>query len=73
VAIVTSAAHVERALGCYRAVGLDPDVLVVDRRAPAEQGVPSDLWPSREALRRSRQVMHELAGRLVYHAMGYTR
>ena len=73
VAIVTSAAHVERALGCYRAVGLDPDVLVVDRRAPAEQGVPPDLWPSREALRRSRQVMHELAGRLVYRAMGYTR
>ena len=33
--LVTSAAHVPRALGCFRAAGLSPDVLPVDRRAGA--------------------------------------
>jgi uncharacterized SAM-binding protein YcdF (DUF218 family) len=67
--IVTSAAHVPRAMGCFRAVGLTPDVLPVDRRGAAG----GDWIPRASALARSTAVLHELAGRLVYWLLGYTR
>ena len=69
VLLVTSAAHMERALGCFRKAGMSPDALPVDRRAGGElrEWAPRarSLWLSTEALR-------ELAGRLVYRVMGYT-
>lgn len=67
--LVTSAAHVPRALGCFRAVGLAPDVLPVDRRA-AEGG---SLLPRAGALERSTSAIRELAGRAVYRIAGFTR
>lgn len=67
--LVTSAAHAPRALGCFRAVGLAPDVLPVDRRAARGGG----LVPRTSALARSTSALHELAGRLVYWLVGYTR
>jgi uncharacterized SAM-binding protein YcdF (DUF218 family) len=67
--LVTSAAHVPRALGCFRAVGLTPDVLPVDRR-----GARGGEWvPRASALARSTSALHELAGRIVYWLVGYTR
>lgn len=69
--LVTSAAHVPRALGCFRAVGLAPDVLPVDFRAGDGQG--RGLLPRAGALARSTEVLRELSGRLVYRLAGYTR
>ncbi|ABS25966.1 YdcF family protein [Anaeromyxobacter sp. Fw109-5] len=67
--LVTSAAHAPRALGCFRAVGLSPDVLPVDRRTG-----PSGSWlPRAGALEQSTAVLRELAGRVVYRLAGYTR
>jgi uncharacterized SAM-binding protein YcdF (DUF218 family) len=67
--LVTSAAHVPRAVGSFRAVGLTPDVLPVDRRGAAR----GDWVPRASALARSTAALHELAGRLVYWLVGYTR
>jgi uncharacterized SAM-binding protein YcdF (DUF218 family) len=67
--LVTSAAHVPRALGCFRAVGLAPDVLPVDRRA----GARASWVPRAKFLAQSTAALHELAGRLVYWIVGYTR
>jgi uncharacterized SAM-binding protein YcdF (DUF218 family) len=69
--LVTSAAHAARALGCFRAVGLEPDVLPVDFRAGDGRG---ESWlPRVYALDRSTDALRELAGRVVYRAMGYSR
>ena len=69
--LVTSAAHMPRALGCFRAVGLEPDALPVDRRAGDGQG---EAWlPRALALSRSTDALRELAGRAVYRLAGYTR
>ncbi|WP_242340716.1 MULTISPECIES: YdcF family protein [unclassified Anaeromyxobacter] len=67
--LVTSAAHVPRALGCFRAVGLSPDVLPVDRRA----GRGGSWLPRAGALAQSTKALHELAGRVVYRLAGYSR
>jgi len=71
VLLVTSAAHARRALGCFRAAGLSPDVLPVDRRA----GAPGRAaWlPRAGALETSTGALRELAGRAVYFVLGYTR
>nr|WP_242346006.1 YdcF family protein [Anaeromyxobacter sp. SG22] len=67
--LVTSAAHVPRALGCFRAVGLSPDVLPVDRRA----GRGGSWLPRASVLAQSTKALHELAGRVVYRLAGYSR
>jgi uncharacterized SAM-binding protein YcdF (DUF218 family) len=70
VLLVTSAAHAPRALGCFRAVGLSPDLLPVDHRA----GRGGGGWLPRAAdLERSTGALRELAGRAVYFARGWTR
>jgi uncharacterized SAM-binding protein YcdF (DUF218 family) len=66
VLIVTSAPHVERAAGCFRRVGLRPDVLAVDA-APLRGRRPRTL-----ALRRSAELLHEVIGRAVYRLVGYS-
>jgi uncharacterized SAM-binding protein YcdF (DUF218 family) len=69
--VVTSAAHMPRALGCFRAVGLEPDALPVDRRAGDGRG--RSWLPRVDALSRSTNALHELAGRVVYRALGYAK
>ena len=68
--LITSAVHVERALGCFRDVGLNPDVLPAERVA-GRLGRAGWL-PRREAIPVSRAAMHEFIGRLTYRVMGYT-
>ena len=68
--LVTSAAHMERSLGCFRAVGLHPDTLPVDRRAG--DGRNRSWVPRAASLSRSTDALRELAGRVVYRIMGYT-
>ena len=69
--VVTSFAHAPRALGCFRAVGLEPDVLPVDRRAGDGRG--RGWAPRAAALAKSTDAIRELAGRIAYRAVGYTR
>jgi uncharacterized SAM-binding protein YcdF (DUF218 family) len=71
--VVTSAAHMPRALGCFRAAGLEPDALPVDRRAPLAGFAARLILPRAWALQASADVLRELGGRVVYRAMGYTR
>ncbi len=68
--LVTSAAHMPRALGCFRAVGLDPDALPVDRRGG--DGRDERWLPRADALVLSTDALRELAGRIVYRALGWT-
>ncbi|XXF80062.1 YdcF family protein [Myxococcaceae bacterium GXIMD 01537] len=70
--LVTSAAHMPRAQGCFAAVGLRPDTLPVDVRATS---VPLRLvsWlPRAGALSASTDVLRELAGRGVYRLRGWS-
>jgi uncharacterized SAM-binding protein YcdF (DUF218 family) len=67
--LVTSAAHMPRALGCFHAVGLAPDALPVDRRA----GDGGERLPRADALALATDMLRELAGRVVYRAAGYAR
>lgn len=67
--LVTSAAHMPRALGCFQAVGLAPDTLPVDRRAGDGRG--RSWLPRARALLQSTEALHELAGRAVYRIAGY--
>lgn len=69
--VVTSAAHVPRALGCFRAVGLEPDVLPVDRRAGDGRG--ASWLPRSGALDASTDAIRELVGRAAYRVLGYAR
>lgn len=69
--LVTSAAHMERSLGCFRAVGLDPDALPVDHRGGDGRG--HGWLPRASALSKSTDLLRELAGRLVYRVMGYSK
>jgi uncharacterized SAM-binding protein YcdF (DUF218 family) len=69
--LVTSAVHMQRALGCFRAVGLSPDALPVDFRAGDGRG---ESWlPRAHALDMSTNAIRELAGRLVYWMVGYSK
>lgn len=70
--LVTSAAHMERALGCFHHEGLTPDALPVDHRGAANAGGSASWLPRAEPLAASTEVLRELAGRVVYWVMGYT-
>jgi uncharacterized SAM-binding protein YcdF (DUF218 family) len=69
--LVTSAAHMPRALGCFRAVGLDPDTLPVDHRH--SKGPWRSFAPRAVHLNSSTDALRELAGRAIYRVMGYTK
>jgi uncharacterized SAM-binding protein YcdF (DUF218 family) len=72
--LLTSAAHMPRALGCFRAVGLEPDALPVDFRAERPRGGALErILPRARALGRSAEFLRELAGRAAYRAAGYVR
>lgn len=67
--LITSAFHMPRAEGCFRAVGLAVDTLPVDYLASPRHGI----LPRAHHLRTSEIVIRELAGRLIYRIMGYSR
>lgn len=69
--LLTSAAHMPRALACFRAAGLAPDALPVDRRAGDGRG--GSWLPRAGALAASTEALREWAGRIVYRAAGYAR
>lgn len=67
--LVTSAAHMPRALGCFRKLGLPVDTMAVDFRSNHRRG---DLFPDASALAGSAQAIHEAVGRIVYRLVGYS-
>ena len=72
VLLVTSAFHMPRAYGCFRAEGLAVDTLPVDFRsfgAPYE----GELIPRAEYLEQSSGAIREWFGRFVYRVRGYSR
>ena len=68
--LVTSAAHLPRAYGCFAAVGLRPDTFIADVRAPPGKRRPSWL-PRANHLSASSDALRELAGRWVYRLRGW--
>ncbi|MBS2012650.1 MAG: YdcF family protein [Deltaproteobacteria bacterium] len=74
VLVVTSAAHMSRAKGCFDAVGMQVDTLAVDYRSHARAGASLGDWiPRVDGLADMSGTLHELFGRLVYRARGYSR
>lgn len=71
--LVTSALHLPRALGCFRAVGLSPDALPVDFHGYDPKRHTGSILPRASALAQSTDVLRELAGRIVYRVLGYAR
>ena len=70
--LVTSAAHLPRALGCFRAVGIHPDVLPVDFVAvPAPWDDFRSYLPNSNALGLSGRLVREGVGLVVYWSKGY--
>ncbi|MCE9667804.1 YdcF family protein [Myxococcus stipitatus] len=70
--LVTSAAHMPRAAGCFAAVGLRPDTLPVDVRSPSERTGRLSWLPRAAFLAQSTDALRELAGRAVYRLRGWT-
>jgi uncharacterized SAM-binding protein YcdF (DUF218 family) len=71
VLLLTSAWHAPRALGCFHAAGLSPDLLTVDHHAGS--GGAGAWLPRASSLAASTDALREFVGRLVYRAMGYAR
>jgi uncharacterized SAM-binding protein YcdF (DUF218 family) len=72
VLIVTSAYHMSRAYGCFRAVDLDVDALPVDFRSYASP-FSGELMPRAQYLDASTAAIREWSGRAIYRARGYSR
>lgn len=70
VLLVTSAFHMGRARGCFRAVGLDVDTLPVDFRGH-DSG--SSLVPRAQYLDDSTFALREWTGRAVYRLRGWSK
>lgn len=74
VLVVTSAAHMSRAWGCFNAIGMKVDTLNVDYRAHANAGHTLGEWiPRVDGLADMSGTLHEAFGRLVYRARGYSK
>lgn len=71
--VVTSAFHMERALGCFHAAGLTVDTLPVDYRANATPFSVQALIPRSHFLNDSCIALREFAGRLIYRLRGYSK
>jgi uncharacterized SAM-binding protein YcdF (DUF218 family) len=72
VLVVTSAFHMPRAYGCFRAEGLIVDTMPVDYRSFAS-AFPADMLPRAEYLEESSAAIREWVGRCVYRLRGYSR
>jgi uncharacterized SAM-binding protein YcdF (DUF218 family) len=72
VLIVTSAFHMQRAYGCFRAVGLEVDTLPVDFRSYASP-YSGELLPRAKYLADSTTAIREWSGRWIYRVRGYSK
>lgn len=72
VMLITSAMHMKRAAGCFRAVGLTPALLPVDYRA-ARRFYEAGLFPRARALSDTTDAIRETAGWYVYRGLGWAQ
>lgn len=72
VLLVTSAFHVPRAQGCFRAVGVEGDWLPVDYRL-RDPAFDTHLVPRGEYLSQTTRALREWLGRVVYRVLGYSK
>ncbi len=70
--VVTSAFHMRRAMGCFRAAGVQADALPVDYRM-LEPSRDPHVMPRAEYLRQSASAVREYVGRVVYRLAGYSK
>lgn len=70
--LITSAFHMPRAHGCFRAVGLDVDTLAVDMRSHRAPVAINRFLPRTASLNTCAAAIRELAGRLIYRLRGYS-
>ena len=70
--LVTSAAHMPRAAGCFAAVGLRPDLLPGDGRTSVTPLKRMSWLPRASNLNQSTDALRELAGRVVYERRGWS-
>ncbi len=68
--LITSAAHMPRAAGCFAAQGLAVDTLPVDHRSTRKG--EGGLLPRAGAINLTSDALRELFGRVVYRIQGYT-
>jgi uncharacterized SAM-binding protein YcdF (DUF218 family) len=73
VLIVTSAFHMRRSAGCFRAEGVTFDTLAVDRRSYDSSKRWGSWLPRPDAFMESSLAVREWTGRAVYRLRGYTR
>jgi uncharacterized SAM-binding protein YcdF (DUF218 family) len=71
--LVTSAAHMPRAAGCFRAAGLEVDTYPVDYHLATTPSGPGGLLPRAGNLSQTTDLIRELVGRWVYRLLGYTK
>jgi uncharacterized SAM-binding protein YcdF (DUF218 family) len=71
--LITSAFHMHRAEGCFRAVGLSVDTLPVDYRAYDPARFSGSWLPRASNMERSTMAVREWFGGLVYRVQGYAR
>jgi uncharacterized SAM-binding protein YcdF (DUF218 family) len=69
--LVTSASHEPRAVGCFRAVGLDVDTLPVDYHSYDPSQTRGSFIPRADKLADSVAALRELIGRFIYRVVGY--
>jgi uncharacterized SAM-binding protein YcdF (DUF218 family) len=72
VLILTSAFHLKRAAGCFRAAGVEFDAQAVDYRM-REPSRDTHVLPRGEYLADSTRALREYLGRFVYRVMGYAK
>jgi uncharacterized SAM-binding protein YcdF (DUF218 family) len=71
--LITSAAHIPRALAAFQAEGLSPDTFPVDYRGFDPEKADEKWLPRAQALAASTSALREMMGRLVYGAMSGKR
>jgi uncharacterized SAM-binding protein YcdF (DUF218 family) len=69
--LITSAAHMPRAVDCFHAVGLEVDALPVDYHGYDPAQTRGSLLPRADKLADSVAALRELAGRAIYRLVGY--
>jgi uncharacterized SAM-binding protein YcdF (DUF218 family) len=70
--LVTSAFHMPRAAGSFRAVGLAVDTMAVDMRSCNCPITVNRFLPRTQSLHTSAGALREFAGRLIYRVRGYS-
>jgi uncharacterized SAM-binding protein YcdF (DUF218 family) len=70
--MITSAWHMRRAEGCFKKVGMDVDIHPTDGLYHIQGFSPSDLFiPGTGNIIKWENLMHEIAGIIIYKLQGY--